>query len=98
MMNKFGSELESEARQYLWIRNAEDTPIVLCVEPWGNELTISQGNDYLLVFEGPKGEYPAIEWKKGKVTVYGWQGSAAWVFLNREVILSCDTRVPEMPR
>jgi hypothetical protein len=97
MISEIGSDLEAGIRQYLWIRNAEEAPIVLCVEPWGNELPISNGHDYLVVFEGPKGEYPAVEWSKERVTVYGWPGSVAWVFLNRQIVLSCATRVPKIP-
>lgn len=91
------SVFETWLRQNLWIRNSEDAPIVLCIEPWGNELSISSGNDYLVVFEGPEGEYPAVEWSKERVTVYGWSGSVASVLLNGQIILSCATRVPEMP-
>ena len=53
MMSESSSDFETGHRQGLWIRNSEDTPIVLCVEPWGNELSISRGNDYLVVFDGP---------------------------------------------
>jgi len=97
MMSEIGSAFDAGPRQNLWIRNSEDTTIVLCVEPWGNELSISNDNEYLVVFEGPKGEYPAVEWSKERVTVYGWPGSVASIFLNGQIVLSCATRVPKMP-
>ena len=97
MMSQIGSDFEAGPRQNLWIRNSEHTPIVLCVEPWGNELSIYNGNDYLVVFEGPEGECPAVEWSKERVTVYGWSGSIASIFLNGQIVLSCATRVPQMP-
>lgn len=96
-MAEFDFESEAEPRQSFWIKNSEDIPIVLCLEPWGNELPISKGNDYLIVFQGPDHRYPAIEWSKKRITVYGWSGSVVSVFLNGKLTLSCATRVPEMP-
>jgi hypothetical protein len=98
MMSDIGSDLKSMPRQSLWVRSAEDSPIVLCLEPWGDELSISKDRDYLVVFEGPEGESPAVEWSKERITIYGWSGSVASVLLEGEVVLSCATRVPEMPR
>lgn len=72
--------------------------MVLCIEPWGSELPLQSGTYYLVVFEGPEGEWLAMESRTGRVTVYGWSGSVAWVLQNGRVVLSCETRVPEMPR
>jgi len=80
------------------VRNSEDSPVVLCLEPWGDELLILKNSDYLVVFEGPEGEYPGVQWINGRVTVYGWPGSTASVFLHGRIVLSCVTPVPEMPR
>jgi hypothetical protein len=82
----------------LWVSNSEETPIVLCVEPWANELLISKGDDYLIVFDGPEGESPAVKWSKDRVTVHGWSGSVARVLLRGQIILSCLQRVPKVPR
>ena len=75
-MPEIGSDFEG-TQQKLWIRNSAANPIVLCLEPWANELSISNGDDYLVVFEGPQGEFPAVEWGKETVTVYGWSGCVA---------------------
>ena len=96
-MPETGSHSEGKFQQSLWLSNSEDTPIVLCVEPWENELTISKGSNYLVVFEGPEGQCPAIEWSKNRVTVYGWSGSVASVFLDGQLVLSCAIKVPEVP-
>jgi hypothetical protein len=89
--------ISASFRQSLWIRNAEDETIVLCVEPWGNELSMTIGQDYLVVLEGPEGNFPAVEWSKKRITVYGWSGSIASVFLNGQVVLLCEQKVPMMP-
>ena len=96
-MTEASSEFEPTTRQNLRVSNSEETPIVLCLEPWANELLISEGDDCLVVFDGPQGELPEVEWSKERITVYGWSGCVAWVFLNRQIVLSCDTRVPEIP-
>jgi hypothetical protein len=85
------------SRQSLWVRNSEDSPIVLCLEPWGDELLISKDSDYLVILEGPEGEYPGVQWSKERVSVFGWSGSVASVFLEGKMVLSCPTQVPEMP-
>lgn len=97
-MPDIGSDFKSSPRQSFWVRNSEDSPIVLCLEPWGDELLISKDSDYLVVFEGPEGEYPGVQWSKERITVYGWSGSVASVFLDGKMVLSCATQVPEMPR
>jgi hypothetical protein len=98
MMSEIGSNLTKLSRQSLWIRHSDDVPVVLCVEPWANEIQISRGNDYQVVFEGPEGEFPGVEWSKNRITLYGWSGSVAQVLLEGTVVLSCSPRVPEMPQ
>ena len=97
-MPETGSEFENLAQHSLWISNSEETPIVLCIEPWADELLVSRGNNYLIVFEGPEGEFPAVEWSKNRITVYGWSGSVAQVLLEGQIVLSCTARLPEIPR
>ena len=46
------------------------------------------GKDYLTVFDGREGEFPAVEWKKDSITLYGWSGSVAQVLLDGIVVLS----------
>lgn len=96
-MSNTDAESERATRHYLWVTNAEGTPIVLCVEPWANELPVLRGNNYMVVFEGPEGQVPEVEWRKDRITVYGWSGSVAWVLLNGEILLSCTKKVPKVP-
>jgi hypothetical protein len=96
-MSARGFGTEKSFRQSLWIRNVEDKSIILCIEPWGNEISISCGDHYLVIMDGPEGEYPAVEWSRERITVYGWSGSVASVFLGGREVLSCATKVPQMP-
>ena len=83
-------------QQNLWIRNSSNEGIVLCIEPWGNEILIPRGRDYLVMLEGPEGECPAVEYDNGRITVHGWPGSVASVLLEGQLVLSCSTRVPQI--
>ena len=87
----------ADVKHAFWIRNAEDEPVLLCLEPWADETHLASGNEYQVVFEGPAGEWPAIQWSKDRITVYGWSGSVASVYLDGELILVCSIRVPAMP-
>ena len=84
-------------QQSLWLRNGEETPLVLCTESWGNEIPLASRKDYLLVFEGPEGQCPEVQWEKDRITVYGWSGSIAALYLDGQVILDCAQRVPKIP-
>ncbi len=86
-----------DIQQAFWIRNAEKAPVLLCLEPWGNETQLTNGKEYVIVFEGPAGKWPAIEWSKDRITVNGWSGSVAAIYCNGELILDCSLRVPPMP-
>lgn len=95
----FDNNPNPEASQQccLWVSSDELNPIVLCLEPWANEISIQPNSDYLVVFEGPLGHYPAVKWSKERITVFGWPGSVAQIFLGDQVVLSCSVRVPEIP-
>jgi hypothetical protein len=80
-----------------WIRNAENEPVLLRLEPWANETRLASEKEYQVVFEGPAGESPGIELSKDGITAYGWSGSIASVYLDGELILACSTRVPAIP-
>jgi hypothetical protein len=90
-----GSDDLQAGQQCLWVGAKEE--VTLCLEPWGNEISLSPGKDYLVVFGGPDRAYPAVHWGKHRIVVYGWSGSIAAVYLERELVLSCAQRVPEMP-
>jgi hypothetical protein len=86
-----------DTQHAFWIRNAENNPVLLRLEPWANETQLASGKEYQVVFEGPVGKWPLIEWSKDAITAYGWSGSVAAVYLDGELMLACPTRVPAMP-
>ena len=88
----------SLSRQMLWVTNSGNAPLMLCVEPWANEILMEPGKDYLAVFDGPDGKFPKVEWRKDRITLYGWSGSMAQVLLDGTVVLSCAIPVPPVPR
>ena len=85
------------SRQMFWVRNSGDAPLVLCVEPWANEILMEPEKAYIAVFDGPEGKFPEVEWKKDRITLYGWSGSVAQVLLEGTVVLSCAIPVPPVP-
>ena len=97
-MQETSSAFRKQSGQNLWVRNSENFPVVLCIEPWANEIQLLTGNDYHVIFEGPEGEFPAVEWGKNRITLYGWSGSVAHVFLAGKEVLSCANPVPAMPK
>jgi len=81
----------------LWVRNSSNTPLVLCVEPWANDILMEPGRAYLAVFDGPEGKFPNVEWREDGITLYGWSGSVAQVLLEGTEVLSCAIPVPPVP-
>jgi hypothetical protein len=86
-----------EIQHAFWIRNAENEPVLLRLEPWADETRLASGKECQVVFEGPAGEWPGIEWSKNGITVYGWSGSVGSVYLDGKLILACPDRVPAIP-
>jgi hypothetical protein len=86
------------SRQSLWVRSSCGKPVTLCIEPWADELSMVSGEEYLVVLEGPDGEFPAVEWSPGRITIYGWSGAVASVFLHGQAIMTCAIKVPAMPK
>jgi hypothetical protein len=85
--------------QGLWVTNSHPQPAVLCLEPWGDEISLPSGCSFLVMIEGPSGEFPAVEWNERRVTVYGWSGTVVSVHHEgKEIRSSGSVRVPEMPR
>ena len=81
----------------LRVRNSGIAPLVLCVEPWASEILMEPDKSYLAAFDGPEGKYPIVEWRKDRITLYGWSGSVAQVLLDETVVLSCAIPVPPVP-
>ena len=97
MTPEVASDNSNGKQQCVWIGNAEQEPLIVCMEPWGNEILLSSGKSYLVVFNGPDGHCPEVQWSKDRITVFGWSGSVAAVYLEGELVLSCARRVPPVP-
>jgi len=82
----------------LWVTNSGKAALVLCVEPWANEILMEPGKAYLAVFDGPDGKFPWVEWRKDSITLHGWSGSVVQVLLDGTVVLSCAMPVPPVPK
>jgi hypothetical protein len=91
-----GSSTERQT-QHLWLRNDHTSAIILCVEPWANELLIPPGRYYVVVAEGPMGWTLGVSSSDGRITVFGWPGSVLSVFAGRTEILSCSQPMPDIP-
>ena len=88
----------TEHSQGVWVKNSHPQLATLCIEPWGDEIALPAGASFLVLFEGPAGSFPALEWEEGRVTVYGWSGSKVSVHHEgNEIRSSDDIRVPKMP-
>lgn len=42
-------------------------------------MALPAGASYLVLFQGPDGSYPALEWEECRVTVHGWSGTTVSV-------------------
>src|ERR1700722_2810266 len=82
--------------QGVWVVNPHTESIVLCLEPWGDEIELPGNSSFLVMFDGPSGNFPEVEWEEGRVTVCGWSGSLVSVYHHGKVLRSCGSlRVPE---
>lgn len=61
--------------QTLALRNRQKSPVVLRLEPWGEEYPLEPGAVINLSFSGPEAGPLEIEFGVGEITVYGWEGS-----------------------
>ena len=84
--------------QGVWVTNSHPQSAILCLEPWGDEISLPSGSSFLVIFEGPSGNFPIVQWEDERMTVYGWSGSVVSVYHeDKEVWSSGTVRVPEMP-
>lgn len=60
--------------------NANDSPLVLCLEPWGREYQLKSEQVVQIVFEAKTPGEPEVIWESNRVVAYGWEGSIAHVF------------------
>jgi len=86
----------SSHTQGVWVVNPHLESTVLCLEPWGDEIELPSGSSFLVMFEGPSGNFPELEWKEGRVTICGWSGSVASVYHDGKLLRSPGSvKVPE---
>ena len=92
---------ENSARSHtqgVWVVNSHSDSVVFCLEPWGDEIELPSDSSFLVMFEGPSGNFPGVEWKERRVTVHGWSGSVASVYHDSKMLPSSGSvRVPETP-
>ncbi|MBW3540276.1 MAG: hypothetical protein KY476_08395 [Planctomycetes bacterium] len=55
-------------------------PLMLVLEPWGDEHPLLPDSEIRLEFIGPPGHSPLIEWSEESVTAYGWAGSTVRLY------------------
>lgn len=55
--------------------NNRQEPLVLRIEPWGDEVSIQPGRSIDLLFVGPPGGTIEFETNSSEVVIYGWVGS-----------------------
>lgn len=83
--------------QRLGIRNLFAEPVTLCLEPWGDELSVPPKASYVIVAEGPEGEHLQVGYGEGRISVYSWSGSTLSVFENDKLLRELTIPVPRTP-
>jgi hypothetical protein len=57
------------------VANETGTPVLLRIEPWGDEVGLPAAGAHDLHFTGPDVADVEIELRPSEVTIYGWSGS-----------------------
>jgi hypothetical protein len=83
--------------QRLRVSNIYSEPITLCLEPWGDEISIPSNVSFEIVAEGPKGDHLEVTYEERRVSVYGWSGLILSVFHNGERLVECAIPAPRTP-
>ena len=83
--------------QRLRVSNIYSEPITLCLEPWGDEISIPSNVSFEIVAEGPKGDHLEVTYEERRVSVYGWSGSILSVFHDGERLVECAIPAPRTP-
>jgi len=96
---QFGRVLvDQNHTQRLRVSNIYSEPIILCLEPWADEILIPSKVSFEIVAEGPKGDHLEVTFEERRVSVYGWSGSILSVFQDGEKLLECAIPAPRTPR
>ena len=76
------SQIEAAPIVPVTFKNDRTTPLTFVLEPWGEEYTMPPQSEVRVEFSGPEAHWPLIEWGEDIITVYGWSGSTARVFMD----------------
>jgi hypothetical protein len=79
------------------VRNPRTQNIVLCVEPWGDELTLAPGVSYRILVTGPSNNNLQLEFPEHGVAIYAWNDSILTVFDGDSIVREYPIRVPPLP-
>jgi hypothetical protein len=87
MMN----ERPSSRKEIIKLTNDRSEPVLLCLEPLGEQVTLNAHGTYEIITSG--GDEGPVEMflADGKLTVYGWNGSDSEVFHNGRRVAGLNT-------
>jgi hypothetical protein len=88
--------MKARHRQYVRIHSRQKQPVVLHLEPWGEEIQMRAGSWLDIAAEGPNDGCIEIEFESENIFVYGWSGSILSVYQNGEVC-DCSLPAPALP-
>lgn len=64
----------------LRVSNMHSFPIILHLEPWGEQYTMPPEATFLVVARGPEGDTLEVECAEEQIVLYGWPGSVVTLF------------------
>ncbi len=81
----------------LQVKNPHPYPLILHIEPWGEELVMPAGRTYEVVAEGPHDGCLEVSSQQDHFFVFGWSGSVVSVFQGQDLLYECRIPVPPTP-
>jgi hypothetical protein len=79
------------------IQSREKEPLMLHLEPWGDEVQMRAGSWYDIVAKGPTDGCIQIEVESGNIFLYGWSGSILSVYQSGDLVCDCSVPAPALP-
>jgi hypothetical protein len=64
----------------LRVQNTSADPVLICLEPWGEQYTMPPGVTFEVVATGPEGDALEIQYAEHRITLFGWTGSIVRLF------------------
>lgn len=95
---------EPETKEYLTsvrVCNARACPMILYLEPWGEQYTMAPEATFTAVARGPEGDTLEVEVADDHIILYGWPGAVVTLFHEGKEIgtgVSARAPVPSTPR